>query len=82
MLFLFGFALLLILEQTSRPHPILPLIGEGISKSLGKNPVHIFKSPYDGDLEGLFFLTIWRRAFGFILFHLCKYYTKICFTYF
>jgi hypothetical protein len=53
----------LTLGQTSRPHPILPLIREGISKISGRERVNFFKSPYEGDLGGFFFLTKWRRAY-------------------
>jgi len=36
-----------------RPHPILPLIGEGKSKSSGKRTINLFKSPYEGYLVGV-----------------------------
>jgi hypothetical protein len=52
-----------MLGETSRPHPILPLIGERISKRSYKRTINLFKSPYEGDLGGLFFLTKWRRAY-------------------
>jgi len=40
-------------------------MGERISKSSGRKRVDVFKSPYEGDLGGLFFLTKWRRAIVF-----------------
>jgi len=38
------------------------LIGERVSKSLGRKRVNFFKSPYEGDLGGLLFLIKRRRA--------------------
>jgi hypothetical protein len=33
-------------------YPILPLIWEGKIKNSGKRTIHVFKSPYEEDLEG------------------------------
>ncbi len=55
-----------------RPLSVSPLIGERISKRLGRKRVNVFKSPYEGYLGGLFFLIgemvkVWVRDPSFPL---------------